>query len=56
VFPPRQRPGSFSVEQALEKLRLPPATIRGNWLCCFRLLGQVFVPKSHSAIGGVLAM
>jgi arylsulfatase len=24
-FPPRQRPGSFSVEQALEKLRLPPA-------------------------------
>jgi arylsulfatase len=24
-FPPRQKPGSFSVEQALEKLRLPPA-------------------------------
>jgi arylsulfatase len=24
-FPPRQRPGSFSVEQALEKLRLPPS-------------------------------
>jgi hypothetical protein len=24
-FPPRQRPGSFSVEQAMEKLRLPPA-------------------------------
>jgi hypothetical protein len=25
-FPPRQRPGSFSVEQAMEKLRLPPST------------------------------
>jgi arylsulfatase len=25
-FPPRQRPGSFSVEQALEMLRLPPST------------------------------
>ena len=25
-FPPRQRPGSFSVEQALEKLRLPPSS------------------------------
>src|SRR4051794_14414057 len=24
-FPPRQRPGSFSVEQAVEKLRLPPS-------------------------------
>jgi hypothetical protein len=24
-FPPRQRPGSFSVEQALEMLRLPPS-------------------------------
>jgi hypothetical protein len=24
-FPPRQRPGSFSVEQAMDKLRLPPA-------------------------------
>jgi hypothetical protein len=24
-FPPRQRPGSFSVEQAMEKLRLPPS-------------------------------
>ncbi|MET3907801.1 arylsulfatase A-like enzyme [Bradyrhizobium sp. S3.3.6] len=23
-FPPQQRPGSFSVEQAIEKLRLPP--------------------------------
>jgi len=22
-FPPRQRPGSFSVEQAIEKLRAP---------------------------------
>ena len=25
-FPPRQRPGSFSVEQAMDKLRLPPST------------------------------
>src|SRR6516162_5970031 len=25
-FPRRQRPGSFSVEQAMEKLRLPPST------------------------------
>ena len=25
-FPPRQRPGSFSVEQAMEKLRTPPST------------------------------
>jgi arylsulfatase A-like enzyme len=25
-FPPRQRPGSFTVEQAMEKLRLPPST------------------------------
>jgi len=25
-FPPRQRPGSFSVEQAMEKLRNPPAS------------------------------
>ena len=25
-FPPRQRPGSFSVEQAMEKLRAPPAS------------------------------
>ncbi|WP_256380024.1 hypothetical protein [Bradyrhizobium sp. Cp5.3] len=25
-FQPRQRPGSFSVEQAMEKLRLPPST------------------------------
>ena len=25
-LPPRQRPGSFSVEQALEKLRLPPSS------------------------------
>ena len=25
-FPPRQRPGSFSVEQAMEKLRLPPSS------------------------------
>jgi len=25
-FPPRQRPCSFSVEQAMEKLRLPPST------------------------------
>jgi len=25
-FPPRQRPGSFSVEQALDKLRNPPAS------------------------------
>jgi arylsulfatase len=24
-FPPRQRPGSFSVDQAMEKLRPPPA-------------------------------
>ena len=24
-FPPRQKPGSFSVEQAMEKLRAPPA-------------------------------
>jgi hypothetical protein len=24
-FPPRQRPGSFSVEQALDQLRLPPS-------------------------------
>jgi hypothetical protein len=24
-FPPRQRPGSFSVEQAMKKLRAPPA-------------------------------
>ena len=23
-YPPRQRPGSFSVEQAMEKLRNPP--------------------------------
>jgi hypothetical protein len=27
-FPPRQMRGSFSVEQAMEKLRLPPAS---NW-------------------------
>jgi arylsulfatase A-like enzyme len=25
-FPPRQRPGSFSVEQAMERLRLPPSS------------------------------
>jgi arylsulfatase len=25
-FPPRQRPGSFSVEQAMDKLRLPPSS------------------------------
>jgi arylsulfatase len=25
-FPPRQRPGSFSVEQAIEKLRNPPSS------------------------------
>ena len=25
-FPPRQEPGSFSVEQAMEKLRLPPSS------------------------------
>ena len=25
-FPPRQKPGSFSVEQAMEKLRNPPST------------------------------
>jgi arylsulfatase len=25
-FPPRQKPGSFSVEQALEKLRNPPSS------------------------------
>ena len=25
-FPPRQRPGSFSVEQAMEKLLLPSST------------------------------
>ena len=25
-FPPRQRPGSFSVEQAMEKLRNPPSS------------------------------
>ena len=25
-FPPRQRPGSFSVEQAMEKLRTPPSS------------------------------
>ena len=25
-FPPRQRPGSFGVEQAMEKLRLPPSS------------------------------
>ena len=25
-FPPRQRPGSFTVQQALEKLRLPPSS------------------------------
>jgi arylsulfatase len=25
-FPPRQRPGSFSVDQALEQLRLPPSS------------------------------
>ena len=24
-FPPRQKPGSFSVDQAMEKLRTPPA-------------------------------
>jgi arylsulfatase len=24
-FPPRQRPGSFSVEQAMKKLRNPPS-------------------------------
>lgn len=28
---PRQRPGSFSVEQAMERLRNPPS---GNWLDC----------------------
>ena len=25
-FPPRQRPGSFSVEQAMEMLRCPPSS------------------------------
>jgi arylsulfatase len=25
-FPPRQRPGSFTVEQAMEKLRNPPSS------------------------------
>ena len=25
-FPPRQQPGSFSVEQAMEKLRNPPSS------------------------------
>ena len=25
-FPPRQKPGSFSVEQAMEKLRNPPSS------------------------------
>jgi len=25
-FPPRQRPGSFGVEQAMEKLRNPPSS------------------------------
>ncbi|UVC13376.1 hypothetical protein [Mesorhizobium onobrychidis] len=25
-FPPRQAPGSFSVEQAMEKLRNPPSS------------------------------
>jgi arylsulfatase len=25
-FPPRQRPGSFSVEQAMEMLRAPPSS------------------------------
>ena len=25
-FPPRQRPGSFSVEQVMEMLRLPPSS------------------------------
>ena len=25
-FPPRQRPGSFSVQQAMEKLRNPPSS------------------------------
>jgi hypothetical protein len=25
-FPPRQRPGSFSVEQVVEKLRSPPSS------------------------------
>jgi hypothetical protein len=25
-FPPRQRPGSFNVEQAMEKLRNPPSS------------------------------
>jgi hypothetical protein len=25
-FPPRQRPGSFSMEQAAEVLRLPPSS------------------------------
>jgi len=25
-FPPRQRPGSFSVDQALDQLRLPPSS------------------------------
>jgi hypothetical protein len=33
VFPPRQRPGSFSVEQALEKLRLPPANNKRKLGC-----------------------
>jgi hypothetical protein len=28
-FPPRQRPGSFSVEEAMDKLRLPPANNYG---------------------------
>jgi hypothetical protein len=25
-FPPRQRPGSFSIDQAIEKLRNPPSS------------------------------
>ena len=25
-FPPRQKPGSFSVEQAMDKLRNPPSS------------------------------
>jgi hypothetical protein len=30
-FPPRQRPGSFSIDQAMEKLMNQPSVPSGTW-------------------------
>ena len=58
-FPPRQRPGSFSVEQAMEKLRNHPQATEGaiqTWMESLMKLVRQFTTIDRRALLSSLAM